>query len=494
MKSLKPIRAMAHPLWWGALALLVINDHIFKGAGVLPQPLVGKISDFAGLMVAPVVLAALLQVTSRRGFALAHVAIGLGFAAINLSPTFAAGFEAVMALTPFPWSIYVDPSDALALPMLLASWLAFTEWTERPAPVSTALSRAGLALGALACVATSPPPEPPPVGPDPPTQGRPRFQPVQAAFVVLNDTGAEQLIRIRELRMEVELDCAALRELEELRPDEILRESQFLPATSWIVEPGRAAAISGADECGAALIEGPDFNGRMLFWEDDQRPTQLPSSIDDAELSRSVILRGDTLRAPESAALFALPTQALILATEACATPAVGSTLDWTQPDYAVGGVVQTVRLGADGCHQLRFADLSEAFFLCAPGVELPFAPGDQVSIDAGEDRLRIQSDTASLDARRGDEIAGGFGWTGLPKAGCEGHHDTCDAFVRPLSVVVGETALRPGDSLQRGDHTLHVLRAQLALVRDVDCGLGGQLGRPNFESVMITTTDSEEQ
>ena len=28
--------ALSHPLWWGALALLLLNDHVLKGSGLLP--------------------------------------------------------------------------------------------------------------------------------------------------------------------------------------------------------------------------------------------------------------------------------------------------------------------------------------------------------------------------------------------------------------------------------------------------------------------------
>jgi len=55
-----PPRALSHPLWWAALALLVANDHVLKGAGLLPESLTGKLSDFAGMIVAPPLLGALI--------------------------------------------------------------------------------------------------------------------------------------------------------------------------------------------------------------------------------------------------------------------------------------------------------------------------------------------------------------------------------------------------------------------------------------------------
>ena len=76
---------LGHPIWWGALALLPVNDNLLKGRGVVPGWLTGKLSDFAFLVVAPVVCAALLprRLPGRRTFAVAAVA-GL-FVAADLS-------------------------------------------------------------------------------------------------------------------------------------------------------------------------------------------------------------------------------------------------------------------------------------------------------------------------------------------------------------------------------------------------------------------------
>jgi hypothetical protein len=53
----------AERAWASALALLLLNDHVLKCSGFLPGAVTGKLSDLAGLVVAPVlaaVLAALL--------------------------------------------------------------------------------------------------------------------------------------------------------------------------------------------------------------------------------------------------------------------------------------------------------------------------------------------------------------------------------------------------------------------------------------------------
>src|SRR5690606_1318058 len=142
----------------------VVNDHALKGAGVLPGALTGKLSDVAGLVVAPWVLAVLLRATTRRAVALAHVLVGVGFSAINLSPTCARAVEALTAYTPVPWRITVDPTDLAALPALALSFFVLGEVARRLAgerrlralqPAWRQAARATtLSLGLAACVAT----------------------------------------------------------------------------------------------------------------------------------------------------------------------------------------------------------------------------------------------------------------------------------------------------------------------------------------------------
>src|SRR5262245_31761964 len=115
-RTVQPHRAFVHPLWPLALALLAVNDHFLKGSGLLPGWLTGNLSDFAGLLVAPGVLAALLRLSSPRARLSADAATGGVFAAIKVSPMAASALEALTALTPWPWRITVDPTDLIALP------------------------------------------------------------------------------------------------------------------------------------------------------------------------------------------------------------------------------------------------------------------------------------------------------------------------------------------------------------------------------------------
>jgi outer membrane protein assembly factor BamB len=150
------MRALRHPAWWIALVVLVVNDHALKGAGLLPAAITGKLSDFAGLIVAPIVLAALCRARSRRGAAAAVVAVGVWFALVKALPPAAAAWEQLTALAGVPWRLVADPTDLIALPMAWVGWrlLLATASEEAPRPATT-LERALAMAGAVACMATS---------------------------------------------------------------------------------------------------------------------------------------------------------------------------------------------------------------------------------------------------------------------------------------------------------------------------------------------------
>ncbi len=113
-----------------AVALLAVNDHWLKGAGLLPPWLTGKISDFAGLFFFPLFLSALVGLLTRRGPNPRRLAVCAGitallFTVLQLSGLFGTVYLQVhRAIAPF-WNFQVtpDPTDLLALPMCaLAIW------------------------------------------------------------------------------------------------------------------------------------------------------------------------------------------------------------------------------------------------------------------------------------------------------------------------------------------------------------------------------------
>src|SRR5262249_23942101 len=138
-------RALTRPIAIAAIALLVVNDHVLKAA--YPGFVTGKLSDFAGLMFFPLLLAAACeQVGIRRGLTTviaATIATGLGFGSIKLFPAAGDVYRVVLAALQWPFRaglavlaghpvpamgharLVADPTDlvalvALAVPIALA--------------------------------------------------------------------------------------------------------------------------------------------------------------------------------------------------------------------------------------------------------------------------------------------------------------------------------------------------------------------------------------
>lgn len=117
---------LLHPVALIAIAVLVINDHVLKDA--YPSWLTGKLSDVAGLVFFPLLLAVLLAPVARLGrigrehlIALCVIATGVGFAAIKLWEPATVVCEHVLGwlqLSPGPVQIVRDPTDLLALAAL----------------------------------------------------------------------------------------------------------------------------------------------------------------------------------------------------------------------------------------------------------------------------------------------------------------------------------------------------------------------------------------
>ncbi len=160
---------LVHPLVVGALALLILNDHVLKA--VAPGAITGKLSDFAGLAFFPAFLLAawelLLRSTHRwsrpslaaLGVAIAVTAVGfalvktvapvaeaagwvLGAAqwAISIGPRLLGGAPAAGIR---PATIVVDPTDlialfALAMPIWVGLRRAVQPEPSQPGPLDVA--------------------------------------------------------------------------------------------------------------------------------------------------------------------------------------------------------------------------------------------------------------------------------------------------------------------------------------------------------------------
>ncbi|MCX5069259.1 hypothetical protein OOJ91_25775 [Micromonospora lupini] len=132
---------LCHPATLLALVVLVANDHVLKAA--FPGLVTGKLSDVAGLVLAPPLVAVLLTLLAprlpARVAALAGlVAVGAGFAVVKSS-----GYAAELASS--AWTVLAGPSlvradwtDLLTLPALGLAWWSWTRARSRPVRHRTA--------------------------------------------------------------------------------------------------------------------------------------------------------------------------------------------------------------------------------------------------------------------------------------------------------------------------------------------------------------------
>jgi hypothetical protein len=145
-------------VWWIALAVLVLNDHLLKYAGLLPGWLTGKLSDVAGLIVAPVLAARLARARTPGTRALAFAAVVIPFCAIKLSPVAADGVVAAIGRVGIRWRLWCDATDLVALAILPLAWRVARAWQttwRAHSPSHRTRGALPVILGAVACLATS---------------------------------------------------------------------------------------------------------------------------------------------------------------------------------------------------------------------------------------------------------------------------------------------------------------------------------------------------
>ncbi len=462
----EPANALRHPLFWLSLVVLVVNDHLLKGAGVLPALVTGKLSDLSGLIVAPLLSAALFRARSRRARAAAFALVAVPFGAINVSPAAAALAEDATAALGVPWTVWCDPTDLVALAALpVAWWIAARGGAAAPARRAV-VERAALVLGALACMATS--------KVDPPPEATFFYQ--TSAFAV-NRT--EETLDVRVRWFDADVDCEAVaadpaRALSPrlfgegvtvtLAPNEVMPLARDAALTAVGAAPGPWADRTVG--CEAALVQSDGLPATVVFWRDfgpRDVVTPLPA---DGDMWGGVALLpdGDGLRA-EGQALTVAP--AVDLAEPSECLDAAPVTFEWSAAGLPSFGSyrLDAVDVGPDGCTALALADVIDdapyLAFVCAPDWAVPFTPGDTVHVRTSAVTLRIAREHP--DASFGDELvlasfSGGVSLdavsgTLVPSTSCAGDRSACDAYVRQASLEIDGApgALAPGHSREIG-------------------------------------------
>ncbi|GAA0837718.1 hypothetical protein GCM10009525_46440 [Streptosporangium amethystogenes subsp. fukuiense] len=113
-----------HPVTVVAVLVLPVNDHLLKA--LWPGPVTGKLSDVAGLLVAPPLLALVLSpVLARLAAPAATVATGIGFTLVKTTEGGAELASRAWTLIAGPSRVLADPTDLVALPVLGVAWLVW---------------------------------------------------------------------------------------------------------------------------------------------------------------------------------------------------------------------------------------------------------------------------------------------------------------------------------------------------------------------------------
>ncbi|MFG1947351.1 hypothetical protein [Nonomuraea sp. NPDC048826] len=130
------------------MIVLLLNDHILKHAW--PGFVTGKLSDVAGLVVAPPLVALLLP---RRADLAATILTGALFTVVKTTETGAEAASQIWTTLAGSSRVLADPTDLLALPALALAWWVRQRSRERVAArwhVITAVPLAVLAVTATA--------------------------------------------------------------------------------------------------------------------------------------------------------------------------------------------------------------------------------------------------------------------------------------------------------------------------------------------------------
>lgn len=461
-----PRGALLHPAFGVALALLVLNDHVLKGSGLVPAAITGKLSDFAGLVVAPIALAMVVRARSRAAQLAVLGVVAAGFALTELSQDSAdLAVRALRGLGLSRATLVADASDLWALAILP---LPYALLRADRAPVSRAAPRVSLGLALLACVAS---PSPPPPGPPSWT--------TQAYLVNLTGTSAD----VRMAWTRALPDCSALTAPSATQPGlgRIVDPAIFGSAITFRLDPGDTVPL---DEAGAHAAIGP------------ASPPSFDAAFADGGLGAGatltscqlVLLRSETapdlvvlltsttaMRVPANVTSSPFPTRSIELhETDDVASWTVGSAFQsaeaiptnapstcstsrtamaWSAITFTTA-TIGALDVGTDGCVDIALDDETLArrhLFTCGvPRSMIPFAVGtvvDVVSTDAEHLTIREHAGTATLTLAGPSSSPLGVGPTSVTASdaeACNGERIGCGAFVVPLAFTLAP--LETGD------------------------------------------------
>lgn len=275
MKSFNPLETIRHPLWWIMLLVLVLNDFALKGSGLLPGILTGKLSDFAGLMVFPLLLAILIPWKNRFVWAGVHIAVGLAFGAVKLVPAVGALYVAVLNCFSLHGQIWYDATDLAALIMLAVSYIVYP----RLEPLFCAprrarvVSAAAVLIASFSCVAS---------GSAPPPRTLTNFDGnlMISDVSFINATDTPIIVKVEKLNPHIAIDCDKPIDAEAFKDD------QFSTIGTWTQKPGEAAHVlpthSRSDTtCFVVKLSIDNVEPVLVSWDTRKvQPANVPIRFD----------------------------------------------------------------------------------------------------------------------------------------------------------------------------------------------------------------------
>lgn len=501
-----------------ALTLLLANDHWLKHAALAPGWFTGKLSDFTGLIVAPVSLGLLVGVRSRGGRLACFACVALPFAAVKISPACAALLE--RALTALSWRVVPDPTDLLALVVAPAA-IAIARWLRPQTAGETSFSgwraRSGAVLGALACAAS---------GPQGRLVGGPPF--------LINKTSSAVVVELAFARSalapgdasgldyqrtasypdgEGGVDCAALLKLE----DGSLRGDDFGSVISYRVEAGGALPLGSCfsrvavGKLTRAVVADPSAPERtvspvppaseladsnlLIFLERaggnlalragsgtrlmKLLPANAPVPANDCDQNR-----GPHIGASAFGSLSTTPQTivekvpvgegcvAFVLAPPGSNGPACTSASN--ESDASVPGASDEADAGIDPVADQHCILREQASVeLCVPDEVVPFSVGDAVTVTRQADGLSLIGRAARVLVRSGAiPPRWSVGTSGAP-AMCAPVRDPCGALYSSLDLALEGTPIPLFEPIEISGVTYYVDRAVQTVLAYPACPSG---------------------
>jgi hypothetical protein len=531
----------------GALAVLLVNDHVLKGAGLLPGWLTGKLSDVAGLVVAPWLLARVLRAKTASARLAAFALGALPFVAINASPAAARAFDAVWNAV-FGWSglhamTVCDPTDLVAVAVLPLTWRLVAQAGRHSGGCSVPRGasrgswlgwreRALVAVATLGCVATSPGPVP-------------DMTPFWSGTVfVWNDTRGPLDLRVRW--------ATATRACEALggRSDRAFGREAFGAPVTVRIDAGRTLPIDResvptavtlgpgfslppAGDCDAILLQADAMDDTVVFVQrigsgGTRRAIPVRPGRDELVGAPEVVrLRatatGVQVEGPpdtSSATPFRVRTAPLFDRLEPSSCAPRGERLSWSALDLVPSGAsfrLDALRVLVDGCLALDLSsDSSESpsgvetltVYACVPRDAVPLVEGALVQITHGRNADGAGTHYFEVvDADTGAGFAAYAGISGARELGggvtvrlqgldCEGDRLTCGSFVLPVRLEVVRSGggtpvvdtLAPGDRIALPDgRELRFVGGVAVLVGVSSCAPEGAGDIGTFGDLLLT-------